>query len=225
MFITDMSNALKERSQNFNKIPAVSISKQSNCTEEEVFCSLVASTAQYFGADHARLIIQTEGDEMYKVLAQYRTPGTQERLSDVFTGDQAPMSTYLKSVFCAGELNIASFSEYEKGGGDVLTNTESKVVSIPIFWKSNIVGLFEALFTTQAIDEGQLEVLFTIAQLSGSALHEYSRKFETSDLRNMLLLMVNHSKSTILLEDPDDKILLVNRAFCKAIGPVLIPVN
>lgn len=221
MFITDMSNAIKkDRLYDPNPSETSQSNLKSN-TEEGLFCSTVASTAQYFGAEFTRVIIQSENGEAYKVLAQYRSPDSNLHpppLPDM----KSPTTHYLGEAFRYNQLVMTSLKEYKRGVAFV-PETDAIVISIPVIWKGKIVGVFEAIFEGQEVESDKMEAMVALAQLSGSALHDYTRKFEPSDLRNMLLLMVNHSKSAILLEDPNDKILLVNRTFCRALGPDIEP--
>ena len=222
MFITDMSSAIK-KDRLYDPNPSeTSQSNLDSNTEEGLFCSTVASTAQYFGAEFTRVIIQSEKGEPYKVLAQYRSPDSNLHLPPPFPDMKSPKTHFIREVYRSKKRKITSLKEYTRGAA-FIPETDAIVISIPVFWKGKIVGVFEAIFDGQEVENDKLEAMVTLAQLSGSALHDYSRKFEASDLRNMLLLMVNHSKSAILLEDPDDKILLVNRAFCSALGPDIEP--
>lgn len=222
MFITDMSDAIKKV---LALSPVTSESSHSNLndnSEEGLFFSTVASTAQYFGAEFTRIIIHTENGEAFKVLAQYRIPDSKLHLPPPFTDLKSSATHCLIEVFRHKKRKITSLKDYTRGI-TVVPETDAVVITIPVFWKAEIVGVFEAIFTCDEVECEKAEAMDALAQLSGSALHNYTWKFQASDLRNMLLLMVDHSKSAILLEDPNDNILLVNRTFCKALGSDIEP--
>ncbi|MDR9416284.1 MAG: ATP-binding protein [Gracilimonas sp.] len=96
-------------------------------------------------------------------------------------------------------------------------------LTVPIKVKGKVIGIIDSEHSEKNFfDKNDLETVSAIANIVSIQLQsaieqeQNSRKFE--ELEELLSLMLNHSKSAILFEDVNHKIILVNQAFCSAIN-------
>jgi K+-sensing histidine kinase KdpD len=96
-------------------------------------------------------------------------------------------------------------------------------LTVPIKVKDKVIGIIDSEHSEKNFfDKNDLETVSAIANVVSIQLQsaieqeQSSRKFE--ELEEILSLMLNHSKSAILFENVNHKIILVNQAFCSAIN-------
>ena len=156
-----MSDAIKKA---LSQSPVTSGSSHANLngnSEEGLFFSTVASTAQFFGAEFTRIIIQCEGGDAFKVLAQYCSPDSKLNLPPPFTILKSSATHCLREVFRHKKRKMTSLKEYTRGV-TVVPQTDATVVSIPVLWKGGIVGVFEAIFAGKEIERDKLEAMVVL---------------------------------------------------------------
>ncbi|MFD2532927.1 GAF domain-containing sensor histidine kinase [Gracilimonas halophila] len=101
-------------------------------------------------------------------------------------------------------------------------------ITVPIKVNSKVIGIIDSENSRKNFyTESDLITLTTIANLISlkldKALQSQRSAKDILELQEILKLMLSHSKSAIMMEDWDQKILTVNQAFCDAFDENLTP--
>ena len=130
---------------------------------------------------------------------------------------------WLSQVFKTGRPSIQPHTINMSEGSE-----DDIQILYPIKIERKVFGIQQILFKKGTFSSETISALKTLVTLSAPYVlslfkQEDNSGFENAELKSLIYLMVRNSKSAILLEDKFGKILLVNKAFCDAIGTKMSP--
>lgn len=103
-------------------------------------------------------------------------------------------------------------------------------LAVPIKIDDTVIGVIDTEHSQKNFyTEADLITLETIANIISLKLYrnllENEEKKDLFELKEFLSLTINYSKSAILLEDTERKILATNQSFCNVLNPSLTPTH